>query len=188
MTRNKHAMTAAERDEFLAEPLTAILSVQAEPGRAPLAVPMWYGYESGGDLTLITPVASRKAAPCFGPPGARRWSCSVPSRPVSTCTSKALWSRSGHRPRLMIAGPLRAAISVPKGATSSSGAAPRRPRRWRCSGSVRRVGCPRRRPKGSKSMAHLVSSSSRASGSKASSTPRTSATRSRRYAARPTTS
>lgn len=57
----KRAMTAAEREEFLAEPLIAILSVQAEPGRAPLAVPMWYGYEPGSDLTLITPAASRKA-------------------------------------------------------------------------------------------------------------------------------
>jgi nitroimidazol reductase NimA-like FMN-containing flavoprotein (pyridoxamine 5'-phosphate oxidase superfamily) len=61
MTGAKRAMTAAERDAFLAEPLTAILSVQAEPGRAPLAVPMWYGYQPGGDLTLITPAASRKA-------------------------------------------------------------------------------------------------------------------------------
>lgn len=60
-TKTKRAMTAAEREAFLAEPLIAILSVQAEPGRAPLAVPMWYGYEPGGDVTLITPAASRKA-------------------------------------------------------------------------------------------------------------------------------
>ena len=59
---SKRPMTAAEREAFLTEPLIAILSVQAEPGRAPLAVPMWYAYEPGGDLTLITPAASRKAA------------------------------------------------------------------------------------------------------------------------------
>lgn len=58
----KRPMTSSEREEFLAQPLTAILAVQAEPGRAPLAVPMWYGYEPGGDLTLITPATSRKAA------------------------------------------------------------------------------------------------------------------------------
>ncbi|WP_344664097.1 pyridoxamine 5'-phosphate oxidase family protein [Catenulispora yoronensis] len=58
----KRAMTVPEREAFLAEPLVAILAVQAGPGRAPLAVPMWYGYEPGGDLTLITASASRKAS------------------------------------------------------------------------------------------------------------------------------
>jgi nitroimidazol reductase NimA-like FMN-containing flavoprotein (pyridoxamine 5'-phosphate oxidase superfamily) len=56
-----HAMTEAEREDFLSSPWIAVLSVAAEPGRAPLAVPMWYSYEPGVGFTLLTSSRSRKA-------------------------------------------------------------------------------------------------------------------------------
>ena len=56
------AMSVPAREAFLAEAHIAVISVAAEDDRAPLAVPMWYGYEPGGDITLITSRGSRKAA------------------------------------------------------------------------------------------------------------------------------
>ncbi len=53
------AMTRAEREAFLAETHVGVLSV-AEPGRAPFAVPVWYGYEPGGEIRIVTGGASRK--------------------------------------------------------------------------------------------------------------------------------
>jgi hypothetical protein len=50
-----------ERQQFLAEPHVAALSVAAGPGRAPLVVPIWYHYAPGGDLWFHTPAGSRKA-------------------------------------------------------------------------------------------------------------------------------
>ena len=50
----------AESQSFLAEPHVAVLSVD-HPGHPPLAVPLWYGYEPGGDLSVITEDASFKA-------------------------------------------------------------------------------------------------------------------------------
>jgi hypothetical protein len=47
-------MTESEREEFLAEPRTAIISVAADGGRPPLAVPIHYAYEPGGDITFFT--------------------------------------------------------------------------------------------------------------------------------------
>jgi nitroimidazol reductase NimA-like FMN-containing flavoprotein (pyridoxamine 5'-phosphate oxidase superfamily) len=52
-------MTKAEREEFLAGLHVGIISI-AEPGRGPLTVPIWYGYEPGGELWIITAEASRK--------------------------------------------------------------------------------------------------------------------------------
>ena len=46
-------MTAAERQTFLAEPHVGVIAVE-RPDRAPLAVPIWYGYEPGGDVLLWT--------------------------------------------------------------------------------------------------------------------------------------
>jgi nitroimidazol reductase NimA-like FMN-containing flavoprotein (pyridoxamine 5'-phosphate oxidase superfamily) len=40
------SMSAAERDEFLADVHVGILAVD-EPGRGPLALPVWYQYENG---------------------------------------------------------------------------------------------------------------------------------------------
>ncbi|XBB67839.1 pyridoxamine 5'-phosphate oxidase family protein [Nocardioides sp. WV_118_6] len=55
------ALSLAEKQEFLALPHVAALSV-AVPGRGPLSVPLWYGYEPGGQPWIITSPASRKMA------------------------------------------------------------------------------------------------------------------------------
>ncbi len=52
-------MTKAEREEFLADLHVGIISI-AEPGRGPLTVPIWYGYEPGGELWIVTEGDSRK--------------------------------------------------------------------------------------------------------------------------------
>jgi hypothetical protein len=54
-----YAMSRAEREQFLAQPHVGVLSVLE--GGAPLAVPIWYGYEPGGSATFITGKDSRKA-------------------------------------------------------------------------------------------------------------------------------
>lgn len=53
-------MTKTERESFLAETHVAVVSV-AEPGRGPLAVPVWYSYEPGGVVRFVTGGGSRKA-------------------------------------------------------------------------------------------------------------------------------
>jgi PPOX class probable F420-dependent enzyme len=53
------AMTRKEREAFLAEVHVGVLSLP-EPGRGPLTVPIWYGYEPGGDVVVVTGRASRK--------------------------------------------------------------------------------------------------------------------------------
>ncbi len=53
------AMTRDEREQFLAALHVGILSVP-EPGRGPLTVPIWYGYEPGGELRIVTDRTSRK--------------------------------------------------------------------------------------------------------------------------------
>jgi PPOX class probable F420-dependent enzyme len=53
------AMTKQEREAFLADVHVAVLSV-VESGRGPLAVPVWYGYQPGGELRLVTGRDSRK--------------------------------------------------------------------------------------------------------------------------------
>lgn len=47
-------MTEGEREAFLAEPRTAIISVASGDDRPPLAVPIHYAYEPGGDITFFT--------------------------------------------------------------------------------------------------------------------------------------
>jgi nitroimidazol reductase NimA-like FMN-containing flavoprotein (pyridoxamine 5'-phosphate oxidase superfamily) len=54
------AMSQAEREAFLAGTHVAIVSI-AEEGRGPLAVPVWYHYEPGGELRFATGPKSRKA-------------------------------------------------------------------------------------------------------------------------------
>lgn len=54
------ALTRLEREQFLAEPHVAALSVDAGEARAPLSVPIWYQYEPGGDIWIITGLGSRK--------------------------------------------------------------------------------------------------------------------------------
>ena len=52
-------MNVAEREAFLADLHVGIISV-AEPGRGPLTAPIWYGYEPGGELWIVTERGSRK--------------------------------------------------------------------------------------------------------------------------------
>jgi len=52
-------VTKAEREEFLAGLHVGIVSI-SEPGRGPLTVPIWYGYEPGGELWIVTARDSRK--------------------------------------------------------------------------------------------------------------------------------
>lgn len=54
-------LTLDERQQFLAEPHIAALSVSAGSERAPLTVPMWYQYAPGGEVWLLTAVGSTKA-------------------------------------------------------------------------------------------------------------------------------
>jgi hypothetical protein len=54
-------MSEGERQEFLSGVHVGIVSIN-EPGRGPLAVPVWYAYEPGGEVTIVTPSDSRKAA------------------------------------------------------------------------------------------------------------------------------
>ncbi|MFF8594998.1 pyridoxamine 5'-phosphate oxidase family protein [Streptomyces sp. NPDC015220] len=54
------ALTREERESFLAEPHVAALAVDGGPGRAPLTVPIWYQYEPGGTVWIMTGLHSRK--------------------------------------------------------------------------------------------------------------------------------
>lgn len=53
-------MTAAEREQFLADVHVGVLSVAAGDGRGPLTVPVWYSYQPGGPLSVITGRSTRK--------------------------------------------------------------------------------------------------------------------------------
>jgi PPOX class probable F420-dependent enzyme len=52
-------MSRSEREAFLAGVHVGVISI-AEPGRGPLAAPIWYGYEPGGELWIVTERGSRK--------------------------------------------------------------------------------------------------------------------------------
>src|SRR5713101_4855709 len=54
------AMTKQEREAFLADLHVGIISIP-EQGRGPLTVPIWYSYEPGGELRVVTARTSRKA-------------------------------------------------------------------------------------------------------------------------------
>lgn len=53
------SMTKPEREAFLADVHVGVVAI-AEPGRGPLAVPIWYAYEPGGDVRFVTARGSRK--------------------------------------------------------------------------------------------------------------------------------
>jgi nitroimidazol reductase NimA-like FMN-containing flavoprotein (pyridoxamine 5'-phosphate oxidase superfamily) len=55
------AMSRREREAFLAGVHVGIISI-AEEGRGPLTVPIWYEYEPGGELRIVTERSSRKGA------------------------------------------------------------------------------------------------------------------------------
>ena len=52
-------MSKPEREAFLAGVHVGVISI-AEPGRGPLTAPIWYGYEPGGELWIVTERDSRK--------------------------------------------------------------------------------------------------------------------------------
>ena len=53
------SMTKQEREAFLAGVHVGIISI-ADQGRGPLAVPIWYAYDAGGDLRIMTGRESQK--------------------------------------------------------------------------------------------------------------------------------
>jgi nitroimidazol reductase NimA-like FMN-containing flavoprotein (pyridoxamine 5'-phosphate oxidase superfamily) len=53
------AMTKPERESFLADVHVGVISIP-EPGRGPLTVPVWYSYDPGGELRVVTGRTSRK--------------------------------------------------------------------------------------------------------------------------------
>ncbi len=52
-------MSKTEREKFLAELHVGVISI-AEEGRGPLCAPIWYEYEPGGELWILTGRDSRK--------------------------------------------------------------------------------------------------------------------------------
>jgi PPOX class probable F420-dependent enzyme len=55
-------MSREEREQFLTEVHVAVISVASQDGGAPLAVPVWYSYQPGGTVNVITADSTRKAA------------------------------------------------------------------------------------------------------------------------------
>ncbi|OBI43181.1 pyridoxamine 5'-phosphate oxidase [Mycobacterium kyorinense] len=55
------ALADDEREQFLAEPHIAALSVNAGDSRGPLTVPIWYQYAPGAEPWVLTGAGSRKA-------------------------------------------------------------------------------------------------------------------------------
>jgi PPOX class probable F420-dependent enzyme len=55
-------MSVTEREEFLAGVRVGVLSATAGTAGRTLAVPVWYSYQAGGLLTVLTGRQSRKAA------------------------------------------------------------------------------------------------------------------------------
>ena len=47
-------LSKEEREQFLAEPQLAALSVTAGDKRGPLTVPIWYQYSPGGEPWVLT--------------------------------------------------------------------------------------------------------------------------------------
>lgn len=54
-------LSAQEREAFLAEPRIGVLSVASNDGRPPLTIPIWYGYQPGGQVTFFTGTQGRPA-------------------------------------------------------------------------------------------------------------------------------
>jgi PPOX class probable F420-dependent enzyme len=54
------AMSVEEREQFLAGLHVGVLSVAAGGDRGPLTVPVWYDYDPGGPVSVITGRDSRK--------------------------------------------------------------------------------------------------------------------------------
>ncbi|MBB1246740.1 pyridoxamine 5'-phosphate oxidase family protein [Streptomyces durbertensis] len=54
-------LSREEREQFLTEPHIGALAVEAGADRGPLVIPVWYDYEPGGELWIVTEADSRKA-------------------------------------------------------------------------------------------------------------------------------
>jgi PPOX class probable F420-dependent enzyme len=54
-------MSREEREQFLAGVHVAVLSVASVDGGGPLAAPVWYAYQPGGTVDVITGAGTRKA-------------------------------------------------------------------------------------------------------------------------------
>lgn len=54
-------MEPAERERFLADVHAGIVAHGTSPTGAPLASPVWYSYEPGGDIVFVTAAGSLKA-------------------------------------------------------------------------------------------------------------------------------
>ena len=54
-------LSRIDRELFLTEGHVAVLAVDADAGRPPASVPLWYSYDPGGDVVVNTSVSSRKA-------------------------------------------------------------------------------------------------------------------------------
>ena len=54
------AMTKKEREQFLADVHVGIFSIP-DGERGPLTCPVWYAYQPGGEIVLVTGRSSRKA-------------------------------------------------------------------------------------------------------------------------------
>lgn len=55
------ALSQHDREQFLAEPHVAALSVAAGPERGPFTLPIWYQYTLGGEAWILTEAESKKA-------------------------------------------------------------------------------------------------------------------------------
>ena len=53
------AMSKDQREQFLAGVHVGVLAI-SDPGRGPLNAPIWYGYEPGGEIWVVTGRDSRK--------------------------------------------------------------------------------------------------------------------------------
>jgi nitroimidazol reductase NimA-like FMN-containing flavoprotein (pyridoxamine 5'-phosphate oxidase superfamily) len=54
-------LTKEEREQFLAGSHIGVLSVANTDGRPPHTVPLWYGYEPGGNVTFFTGTFGHKS-------------------------------------------------------------------------------------------------------------------------------
>lgn len=54
------SMTKKEREDYLASARVAILGV-SEEGQGPFILPVWYGYEPGGEVRVVTLKSTKKA-------------------------------------------------------------------------------------------------------------------------------
>ncbi len=54
-------MTKEQREAFLADVHVGVISIAADNGRGPLTIPIWYFYEPGGEVRVVTARTSSKA-------------------------------------------------------------------------------------------------------------------------------